>query len=356
MRRHVATFVAAALLLASVAGPVTAGAGPRAVDAVTGGVASTAASADPADPTGRWIVLYKGGTDAASATRVRTARGGFHADRTFTHGIHGFSARLTGAQVDALRRDSAVAQVVPDERIQVEGQINPTGISRIGARVSKAAKIDGIDDRVDADVAIVDTGIAKVPDLNVVGGHDCSTSTPTRWRDVYGHGTHVAGTVGAIDNGAGVVGVAPGVRLWAVKVIDDTGSGLLSWYACGIDWVYAQRDPLDPSKPLIEAVNMSVTKWVATTAPAARSTTTSCTPRSAASSRAASRASRPRPTTAATPRSGSPARTTRSSRCPHSPTPTASPAAWVATAASRGARTTATTRSPTSATTAPTST
>ena len=177
MRRHVATFVAAALLLASVAGPVAAGAGPRAADAVTGGVATTAASADPADPTGRWIVLYKGGTDAASATRLRTARGGFHADRTFTHGIHGFSARLTGAQVDALRRDSAVAQVVPDERIQVEGQINPTGISRIGARVSKAAKIDGIDDRVDADVAIVDTGIAKVPDLNVVGGHDCSTST-----------------------------------------------------------------------------------------------------------------------------------------------------------------------------------
>ena len=261
MRRHAATFVAAALLLASVAGPVAAGDGPGAVDAVTGGVATTAASADPADPTGRWIVLYKGGTDAASATRLRTTSGGFQADRTFTHGIHGFSARLTGAQVDALRRDSAVAQVVPDERIQVEGQINPTGISRIGARVSKAAKIDGIDDRVDADVAILDTGIAKVPDLNVVGGHDCSTSTPTRWRDVYGHGTHVAGTVGAIDNGSGVVGVAPGVRLWAVKVIDDTGSGLLSWYACGIDWVYAQRDPLDPSKPLIEAVNMSITKW-----------------------------------------------------------------------------------------------
>src|SRR6476661_1647437 len=261
MRRHAATFVAAALLLASVAGPVAAGAGKGAADAASGGAATTAAPADPADPTGRWIVLYKGGTDAASATRLRTARGGFRADRTFSHGIHGFSARLTDAQVDALRHDSAVAQVVPDARIEVEGQVYPTGISRIGARVSKAAKIDGIDDRVDADVAILDTGIAKVPDLNVVGGHDCSTSTPTRWRDVYGHGTHVAGTVGAIDNGSGVVGVAPGVRLWAVKVIDDTGSGLLSWYACGIDWVFAQRDPLDPRKPLIEAVNMSITKW-----------------------------------------------------------------------------------------------
>src|SRR5689334_15244602 len=113
MRRHAATFVAAALLLASVAGPVAAGAGARGGDSAATGAAMSAAAADPADPTGRWIVLYKGGTDAAAATRIRTARGGFHADRTFTHGIRGFSARLTAAQVDALRRDAAVAQVVP---------------------------------------------------------------------------------------------------------------------------------------------------------------------------------------------------------------------------------------------------
>src|SRR4029450_12168502 len=217
------------------------------------------ATADPADPTGRWIVLYKGGTDATAATQRRSLKIRVRAARPSPHGLPGFSAALSPAQVQRLRNDSAVAAVVPDERIQVEGQVYPTGISRIGARLSPAAKINGVDERVDADVAILDTGIAKVPDLNVVGGHDCSTSNPARWRDVYGHGTHVAGTVGAIDNGSGVVGVAPGVRLWAVKVIDDSGSGLLSWYACGIDWVFAQRDPKDPSKPLIEAVNMSIT-------------------------------------------------------------------------------------------------
>ena len=257
MRRHAATFVAAVLLFAVIAGPAAAAGGSGA----SGGVASGVPSRDPADPTGRWIVLYKGGTDATVATRTRSVRDGFHADRTFTHGLRGFSAALSPAQVNALRDDPAVASVVPDERIEVEGQTYPTGISRIGARLSAAAKIDGVDDRVDADVAILDTGIAKVPDLNVVGGYDCSTSNHARWRDVYGHGTHVAGTVGAIDNGSGVVGVAPGVRLWAVKVIDDTGSGMLSWYACGIDWVFGQHDPLDPSRPLIEAVNMSITKW-----------------------------------------------------------------------------------------------
>jgi len=258
MRRNVATFVAVALLLLTVAGPAAGG-----IRSTSGGASArpVANASDPADPTGRWIVLYKNGTDARKATEQRAIRVGFRADRTFTKGLRGFSAKLSDAQVDQLRHDASVASIIPDERIEVAAQVYPTGIDRIGGRLSGTAKIDGVDQRVDADVAVLDTGIAKVTDLNVVGGHDCSTSNPARWRDVYGHGTHVAGTIGAIDNGSGVVGVAPGVRLWAVKVIDDSGNGLLSWYACGIDWVYSQRDPKDPRRPLIEAVNMSITKW-----------------------------------------------------------------------------------------------
>ena len=70
----------------------------------------------------------------------------------------------------------------------------------------------------------------------------------------------MAGTVAAKDNTIGVVGVAPGARLWAVKILNDDGYGLLSWYVCGLDWILAQRDPADPSRPLIEAANMSVAK------------------------------------------------------------------------------------------------
>src|SRR4029079_19041985 len=51
-----------------------------------------------------------------------------------------------------------------------------------------------------------------------------------------------------------------GVRLWAVRILNSGGSGLVSWYVCGLDWITAQRDPADPSRPLIEAVNMSVDK------------------------------------------------------------------------------------------------
>jgi subtilisin len=264
MRRRVATFVAAALLL-SIAGPAFAGhptplASPEQTAAMT---PAAARAASTADPTGRWIVVYKNGTNVA-ATSARLAKtGGFAVDRTFKSAFRGLTAKLTPRQVRSVRRDPAVASVVPDEKIELAGtiQVIPTGIDRISGRLSDAANIDGVDERVDADVAIVDTGIANVADLNVAGGYNCSTTNRSLWRDVEGHGTHVAGTVGAIDNGSGVVGVAPGVRLWAVKILDDSGSGLLSWYVCGLDWIAAQRDPLDPTRPMIESVNMSVTKW-----------------------------------------------------------------------------------------------
>jgi subtilisin family serine protease len=217
-----------------------------------------------ADPTGRWIVVLKPGGDGALAAARQGRRMGFRAEQTYRTAVRGYSARLSRGQVAALRSDPSVASVVPDERITLAGQLTPTGISRMGATGSVVARIDGIDgadERVDADVAIVDTGIASVPDLNVVGGYGCSNSKTTIWIDNNGHGTHVAGTVGAIDNGTGVVGVAPGVRLWAVKILNDSGEGLLSWYLCGLDWIAAQRDPNDPTRPLFEAANMSVAKW-----------------------------------------------------------------------------------------------
>jgi len=212
-----------------------------------------------ADPTDRWIVVLKPGTDAVATAKSQGQKRGFSSDRTYRNAFRGYAAHLERNQVTALSHDPSVAMIVKDEQIQLT-QATPTGVMRINDRVNPIARIDGIDERVDADVAIVDTGIARVADLNVVGGVNCSTSDRTLWRDVEGHGTHVAGTVGAIDNGTGVVGVAPGVRLWAVKILNDSGAGLLSWYVCGLDWITAQRDPNDPSRPLIEAVNMSVAK------------------------------------------------------------------------------------------------
>jgi subtilisin len=62
----------------------------------------------------------------------------------------------------------------------------------------------------------------------------------------------VAGTVAAKDNHFGVVEVAPGARLWAVKVVDNTGTGTVESIICGVDWVTAHRST-------IEVANMSLT-------------------------------------------------------------------------------------------------
>lgn len=212
------------------------------------------------DPTGRYIVMLASGTDAKAVLDRHATRDKIKAERSFSKALRGFTSRLTAAQRRALLADPNVVAVVPDEVVQLTAQTIPTGVARLGSRSNTIAAIDGIDTRVDADVAIIDTGIAYHPDLNVAGGYNCSTSNRTAWRDVHGHGTHVAGTVAALDNGIGVVGVAPGARVWAVKILNDKGDGLLSWYVCGLDWVLAQRDPSDSSRPLFEAVNMSVTK------------------------------------------------------------------------------------------------
>src|SRR5262245_10606528 len=211
------------------------------------------------DPTGRWIVMLKNGADTTAVLGKATKRDGVKADRTYGRAVRGFAASLDAKQKRDLLADPNVAAIVPDGIIQVT-QTTPTGVSRVGGAKSVTAAINGVDERVDADVAIVDTGIAYHPDLNVAGGYNCSTADHSAWRDKEAHGTHVAGTVAALDNAIGVVGVAPGARVWGVKILNDDGYGLISWYICGLDWIAAQRDPVDANRPLFEAVNMSVTK------------------------------------------------------------------------------------------------
>jgi subtilisin family serine protease len=102
---------------------------------------------------------------------------------------------------------------------------------------------------VDVDDAVIDTGISTShPELNVAGGKACNGSG---FNDQNGHGSHVAGIIGARDNRNGVVGVAPGARLWAVRVLNAQGSGSFAQVICGIDWVTAHAST-------IEVANMSL--------------------------------------------------------------------------------------------------
>ncbi len=84
-------------------------------------------------------------------------------------------------------------------------------------------------------VAVLDTGIASHPDLVVYGGASFVPGVGS-YNDGHGHGTHCAGIVGARHNLIGVVGVAPQCHLYGVKVLNDAGSGQLSWILAGMAW------------------------------------------------------------------------------------------------------------------------
>jgi subtilisin family serine protease len=171
--------------------------------------------------------------------------------------LRGFAAELSPAARAALLADPRVVSVEADRPVAGAGQIIPTGIRRIHGDLSPTAAIGGVNHpAINVNVAVLDTGIdAHHPDLNVVGGASCAKGTG--YGDRYGHGTHAAGIVGAVNNTIGVVGVAPGARLWAVKVLDDQGNGTTSELLCGIDWVTSTRTDSDPDNDIAVA-NLSV--------------------------------------------------------------------------------------------------
>ena len=118
---------------------------------------------------------------------------------------------------------------------------------------SPTADVDGVDERIDVDVTIVDGGIDPThPDLNVAGGFNCVGSKNKAWTDLDGHGTRVAGVAAALDNTIGVVGIAPGARLWAVRVADPTGYIRDADLLCGLDWIAQHSDVIDVANLSLE--------------------------------------------------------------------------------------------------------
>jgi subtilisin family serine protease len=141
--------------------------------------------------------------------------------------------------------------VSQDRTVSIAAQSLPTGVNRIEGDLSSTRSGNG-SGAVNVAVAVIDTGIdLDHPDLNVVGGTNCSTGRS--YDDGNGHGTHVAGTIGAKDDGIGVVGMAPGTPLYAVRVLNNAGSGSWSSVVCGIDWVRANA-----GSKRIKVANMSL--------------------------------------------------------------------------------------------------
>lgn len=194
----------------------------------------------------RVVVTYSGPGNAAAA---RQAVGFFVVHREFKI-INGFSATMTGAQIRTLAQQAGVRRI--EEDFSVSTQLD-------------AARPDFGTDAARTNFGVSGAGIAGcVVDTGVDPNHEQLNSRPILFFDAikgqssayddHGHGTHVASIAfGDGTGGAGADkyrGVAPGVAIYAAKVLDQSGSGLESQVIAGIEWCVEQ--------PSVRIISMSL--------------------------------------------------------------------------------------------------
>ena len=177
------------------------------------------------------------GERAMAHVQTLEKRHGIQAEAAFGHVFKGMSVRLTPTKLEALRRDPSVDRIEEEQVFSVQPtgkftggattssiQILPWGISKTLATQSYTLAGNGSGVVLGVRAYIIDTGLdTKNTDLNRMG--HINFTGDGRNTDCNGHGTHVAGTVAAHDNAAGVVGMGPGVALYGVKVLNCQGSG-----------------------------------------------------------------------------------------------------------------------------------
>ena len=163
--------------------------------------------------------------------------------------VKGFAIKISDNKVlEQLKNNPLVTYVGQDRRIStfinsnIENQIIPQSVDRVDGDIN----LEYINSNaVDADIAILDTGIdLDHDDLNVF--HEKSfIPEATDADDDHGHGTHLAGIAAAKNNSFGIVGIAPGARLWAIKVLENSGMGEISTLIKGLDYINQNSNQID---------------------------------------------------------------------------------------------------------------
>ncbi len=170
-----------------------------------------------------------------------------------------FFATLDDAAIKKLKADPRVVAVEADGPVSLcadgigEGY-NAFGIVRMGIPAFPPARYNGITEPIDVDVAVLDSGIGPHADLNIVDNYSTYDEDGL---DTLGHGTSVAGIVGALDNGIGSVGVAPGVRIWNVKSIGPPPFNNWTVFLNGMDYVRQHANKISVAN--ISIVNTTTT-------------------------------------------------------------------------------------------------
>lgn len=242
----------------------------------------------------RYVVILDESADRPGAVAKRHAeRQGARVKRVFDRSINGYAALLSPGEAKAIARGPGVSAVGLEPIGEPASQTLALGARRVFAAdgdctpgdnpaINAKLSVNCLDDvRVDADVAVLDTSINPAnQDLNLVASAACFGNDPTAGDDdpsdhtgcepgsgnigaecQQQHGEIVSVLLGALDNGIGHVGVAPGARIWSVGVADKTiGSPspcepfqpfYMSDVIAGVEWVTAHADD-------IEVANMSM--------------------------------------------------------------------------------------------------
>jgi|GEM_PF-1312793 len=235
----------------------------------------------------QYIVVLNQGVDLP-ATANEMARGyGGEVRFVYKQVLHGFAIRLPGQAAEALARDPRVDYVEQDQVVTASAtQTNPPswGLDRVDQRDLPLDNSYTYDfDGTGVHAYVIDTGIrATHVDFGGRASADFdSVGDGQNGNDCYGHGTHVAGTVGSAT-----YGIAKNVRIHAVRVLDCNGSGTNSGVIAGVDWVAANH--VSPavgnmslgggaSSSLDSAVNNAVASGVFMAVAAGNESTDACT-------------------------------------------------------------------------------
>jgi subtilisin family serine protease len=208
----------------------------------------------------RYIVVFHDGVarGPALAARLVAAVGG-ELHYTYEHALNGFAATLPPAAVEGIRRNPNVAYVEQDSVVTVVATQNGAtwGLDRVDQRALPLDATYSYENTGAGVTAyIIDTGIL-LTHTEFTGrlrdGFD-AIDAGGKANDCNGHGTHVAGTVGGT-----VYGVAKGVSLVPVRVLNCSGSGTIAGVIAGVDWVTAEETKLAVANMSLGAVaNMSL--------------------------------------------------------------------------------------------------
>jgi hypothetical protein len=185
--------------------------------------------------------------DVGSKANAAAAAHGGAVSHVYRTAIRGFSANISEAGMNAMRRNNPTIAYCEQDQVMSLVSVSAKGKPGGGGTTTQPpqetpwgiARVNGGGSGTFGTAWIIDTGIdLNHPDLRVDTARSANfVARETSPEDLNGHGTHVSGTIAALDNTIGVIGVAPGAMVVAVRVLDRRGSGSNSGVIAGVDYV-----------------------------------------------------------------------------------------------------------------------